>query len=51
MLAMFSGQMAKLPKSGEWMNWIFNEEQISSRTLDEADATLRQRLKEALGKA
>jgi NADH-quinone oxidoreductase subunit G len=38
-----------LERCGECMNWKFNDEDISSRNVEEAEQTLRARLREADG--
>ncbi len=35
-----------MERCGEGMNWKFNDEEITSRSVDEAEETLRQRLRD-----
>jgi hypothetical protein len=37
-----------MERCGECMNWTFEEEQISSATVEEAEETLRQKLTDVL---
>ena len=39
-----------MERCGESMNWKFNDENVSSRSVEEAEATLRERLAEAMNK-
>ena len=39
-----------MERCGESMNWKFNEEDISSTSLEEAEETLRSRLRKAVKK-
>ena len=36
-----------MERCGEWMNWRFNDEDISSDSVEEAEKTLRSKLLEA----